>query len=235
MNGIFLQIHMFRSRYRSLHPIGRMPWIILLLWGFLCVRDAGRRGSFPFNPTFQKFRLVGTDHFGLVLLEYWGPALKVVHFDRCSYLVRSDQNVPFHLTKLLSTVQLFCILLTRTITKCAGVWVRSVQLECTGIFVEWKVPLVSVPGSQQHIPTLKFVKTSPPPPTPMHLIPRHQAVPGKLKKNMVHPRFIYRPTGRCLTKTIYEWFKKFAHCLETLKWVKHSHSFLSFNIYWPCK
>ena len=180
MNGIFLQIHMFRSRYRSLHPIGCMPWIILLLWGFLCIRDAGCRGSFPFNPKFQKFRLVGTDHFGLVLLEYWGPALKVVHFDRSSYLVWSDRNVPFHLTKLLSPVQLSCILLTRTITKCAVVWVGSVQLECTGIFVEWKVPLVSVPGSQQHIPTLKFVKNSPPPspPAPMHLIPKHQEVPA---------------------------------------------------------
>ena len=164
MNGIFLQIHMFRSRYRSYNPIGRMQWIILLLWGFLCIRDAGRRGSFPFNPKFQKFRLVGTDHFGLVLPEYWGPALNVVQFDRSGYLVRSDRNVPFHVTKLLSPVQLFCILLTRTISKCAVVWVGSVQLECTGIFVEWKVPLVSVPGSQQHIPTLKFVKNSPPPP-----------------------------------------------------------------------
>ena len=163
MNGIFLQIHMFRSRYRSLCPTGCMQWIILLLWEFLCIRDTGRRGSFPFNRKFQKFRLVGTDHFGLVLPEYWGPALNVVHFDRSGYLVRSD-------------------------------------------------------------------------PAPMHLIPRHQEVLGKLKKYMVHPRFLYRPTGRCLTKTIlYEWFKKFAHCLETLKCVKHSHSFLSFNIYWPCK
>ena len=219
---------MFRSIYRSLHPTGRMPWIILLLWGFLCARDAGGRKSFPFDPKFQKFRLVGTDHFSLVLPEYWGPALKVVHFDQCGCLVWSDQNVTFHLTKLLSTGQLCCILLTRTITKCAGVWVGSVQLECTGIFVKWKVPLVSIPGSQQHIPTLIFIKT-PPPPAPMHLIPRHQEVPGKLKKNILHPRFIYRPTGRCLTKTIYEWFKKFAHCLETLKWVKHSHSFLLFT------
>ena len=29
----------------SLYPMGRMPWIILHLWGFLCVRDAGRRGN----------------------------------------------------------------------------------------------------------------------------------------------------------------------------------------------
>ena len=29
----------------SLYPMGRMPWICLHLWGFLCVRDAGRRGN----------------------------------------------------------------------------------------------------------------------------------------------------------------------------------------------
>ena len=45
MNGIFLQIHMFRSIDWPLHPTGCMPWIILLLWEFLCVRDAGRRGT----------------------------------------------------------------------------------------------------------------------------------------------------------------------------------------------
>ena len=139
--------------------------------GILCIRGAGHRGSFPFNPKFKKFQLVGTDHFGLVLPEYWGPALKGVHFDRSGHLVQSDRNVPFHLTKLLSPVQLFCILLTRTITKCVVVWVGFVQLDCTGIFVEWKVPLVSVPGSQQHIPTLKFIK-NPSPPAPVHLIPR---------------------------------------------------------------
>ena len=42
---ISLQIHMFRLIYWSLHPTGCMPWIILHLWGFLCVRDAGRRGN----------------------------------------------------------------------------------------------------------------------------------------------------------------------------------------------
>ena len=55
----------------------------------------------------------GTDHFGLVRPEYSGPALKVVHFDRSGFFGRSDWNVPFHLTKLLSPVPLFCILLTR--------------------------------------------------------------------------------------------------------------------------
>ena len=73
----------------------------------------------------------GTDHFGLVRPEYLGPALKVVHFDRSGHFGRSDQNVPFHLAELLSTVQLFCILLTRTITKRAVARVGSVQPECT--------------------------------------------------------------------------------------------------------
>ena len=169
MNGIFLQIHMFRSMYRSLHPTGRMPWIIKFCFfgDFYASGMQDAEGAFHSTQNSRNFGwLEQTINFGLVLLEYWGPALKVVHFDRCGYLVWSDQNVPFHLTKLLSPVQLFCILLTRTITKCAGVWVGSVKLECTGIFVELKVPLVSVPGSQQHIPTLKFVKTPPPLPPP---------------------------------------------------------------------
>ena len=68
----------------------------------------------------------GTDHFGLVRPEYSGPALKVVHFDRSAHLGRSDRNVPFHLTKFLCPVPLFCILLTRRITKNAVAWVGSV-------------------------------------------------------------------------------------------------------------
>ena len=58
-----------------------------------------------------------TDHFGLVRPEYSGPALKVVHFDHSGLFGRPDQNVPFHLRKLLSPVPLFFVLLTRTITK----------------------------------------------------------------------------------------------------------------------
>ena len=97
-----------------------------------------------------------TDHFGLVRPEYSGLALKVVHIDRSGHFSRSDRNVPFHLTKLLSPVPLFCILLTRTITKPAVAWIGSVQQECTvslgtwnfrkfllkktGTIVEWKAP-----------------------------------------------------------------------------------------------
>ena len=79
----------------------------------------------------------GMDHFSLVRPEYARPALKVVHFDRSCYLGQSDRNVPFHLTKLLSPVPLFCILLTRTITKCTVAWVGSVQPECTVLLGVW--------------------------------------------------------------------------------------------------
>ena len=72
-----------------------------------------------------------TDHFGLVRPEYSGPALKVVHFDRSGHFGRSDRNLRFRLTKLLSLVPLFCILLSRTITKRAVAWVGSVLRECT--------------------------------------------------------------------------------------------------------
>ena len=37
--------NVFRSIHRTLRPTGRRPWIILCLWGFLCVMDAGRRGN----------------------------------------------------------------------------------------------------------------------------------------------------------------------------------------------
>ena len=59
----------------------------------------------------------GMYQFGLVWPEYSGTALKVVHFDLSHHFSSSDWNAPFHLTKLLFPVPLFCILLTRTITK----------------------------------------------------------------------------------------------------------------------
>ena len=70
-------------------------------------------------------------HFWFGPTGVFGPAFKVVHFDRSGYFGRSDRNVSFHLTKLLSPVPLFCILLTRTITKRAVAWVGSMQQECT--------------------------------------------------------------------------------------------------------
>ena len=68
----------------------------------------------------------GTNHFGLVRPEYSGLALKVVHIDRSGHFSWSDRNVPFYLTKLLSPVPLFFILLTRTITKPSVAWIGSV-------------------------------------------------------------------------------------------------------------
>ena len=44
-NRTYLQKHMFWLIDRSLPPTGRMPWINFRLWGFLCARDAGRRGN----------------------------------------------------------------------------------------------------------------------------------------------------------------------------------------------
>ena len=81
------------------------------------------------------------------------PAFRVVHFDQSGHFGRSDRNVPFHLTKLLSPVSIFCLLLTRTITErgslgrvCAGEMnssigrVKFLKFQ-TGIFAEWKAPL----------------------------------------------------------------------------------------------
>ena len=67
-------------------------------------RSAQNSGNFGLKSN-------GTDYFDSVRPEYLGPPFKVVHFDRSGYLGRSDRNVPFHLTKLLSPVPLFCILL----------------------------------------------------------------------------------------------------------------------------
>ena len=92
------------------------------------------QGRFPFNLKFRKIWLVHQMEWTISVWSdqlYARPALKVVHFDRSCYLGQSDRNVPFHLTKLLSPVPLFCILLTRTITKCTVAWVGSVQPQCT--------------------------------------------------------------------------------------------------------
>ena len=66
--------------------------------------------------------------------QYSEPALRVVHFDQYGHFGRSDRNVPFHLTKLLFPVSIFCLLFTRTITERAAAWVGSVQSK-------WTVPL----------------------------------------------------------------------------------------------
>ena len=79
----------------------------------------------------------GTDQFGSVRPNDLGPPLNVFDFDQSGHFGWLDRNVPFHLTKLLSPVPLFCILLTRTITKSAVAWVGSVQPECTFPLDTW--------------------------------------------------------------------------------------------------
>ena len=91
----------------------------------------------PKTPVILVGTSKGTCHFGLVRPEYSGPALKEIHFDRSGHFGRSDLNVPFHLTKLLSPVPLFCILLAKTTTKRAVAWVGSVQPECTAPLGKW--------------------------------------------------------------------------------------------------
>ena len=77
---------------------------------FACFSRVTSRDSHRWRACPRKILeiLVGTsngkDHFGLVLPEYSGPDLKVVHFDQSGHFGRSDRNVPFHLTKLLFPV-----------------------------------------------------------------------------------------------------------------------------------
>ena len=52
-----------------------------------------KHGALSIHPQILKISVAtsnGTDRFGLVRLEYSGPALKVVHFDRSGHFGRSD-------------------------------------------------------------------------------------------------------------------------------------------------
>ena len=98
----------------------------------------------------------GTDHFRLVRPEYSGPALKMVHFDQSGHFGRWDRNVPFHLTKLLSSAALLYpayknnnqtrgglgrVCPTRMYRSTGHLKFLKFQTE---IFVEWKAPHVSL-------------------------------------------------------------------------------------------
>ena len=65
--------------------------------------------------------------------------LTPVHFDWSAHFSQLERNFPFHLTKLLSPVPLFYILLvlTEIITKLAFAWVESVQLQCSIALGRW--------------------------------------------------------------------------------------------------
>ena len=84
--------------------------------------DNLKLGHFALSPKFQTFRLeIKRDEpFRSVWPEYLWTILTVVFFDRSAHFGHSDWNIPFHLTKLLFPVPLFCILLTRTNQTCTG-------------------------------------------------------------------------------------------------------------------
>ena len=105
---------------------------------------------FQFEYLISGLKVTGT-------FEKRAPALKVVHSDWSGHFGQSDQNVPFHLTKLLFSILLVCSDLCQV---CATGMYRSIgHVEFlkfqTGIFVEQKAPLVirvrklSVSGSIQ--------------------------------------------------------------------------------------
>ena len=62
--------------------------------------------------------------------EIFAATFEGHYFDLSTHFGGAGGDGPFHLTKLLASVLLFCTLLSRTITKCAVAWVGSVQPEC---------------------------------------------------------------------------------------------------------
>ena len=110
------------------------------------VKTSVLTGLFPFIPKFRKFRLV---HQMKRTISVWSDR----NIREWSTFGRSDGNVPFHLTKSLSSVPLFCILLNNDQTRgglgrvCATGMYRSVGHAKfpkfqTGIFAEGKRPRI---------------------------------------------------------------------------------------------
>ena len=89
-------------------------------------------GRFPLSP---KFRILVRNQIELTTSVWFDRNIWNQLWRWSTLTVRSDRNVFFQLTKLLSPVPLVCILLTWTITKGAVAWVGCVQPQCT-------VPLV---------------------------------------------------------------------------------------------
>ena len=127
-------------------------------------------GGFQFNtgalsiqpkiPEISFSTSTATDNFGLVRPEYSGPAVKVVHSDQFGHFGRSvGPKCPFPFDKIVvpSTALLHSAYKNNNQTRsglcrvCAtGMYHSNGQVEFpkfqTGIFVEWKAPLVSVKG-----------------------------------------------------------------------------------------
>ena len=86
----------------------------------------------------------GTDHFGLVRPEYSGPALKVVPFDRSGHkIVVPSTALFYHACKKNNQARggLGRVCATGMYRSIEHVKFPKFQ---TGIFVEWKAPLVSL-------------------------------------------------------------------------------------------
>ena len=124
-----------------------------------CIRDLASKPSIqPHTPEVSVGISNRTEHFGLVRSEYSGPGLKVVLFDQSGHFGRSDgPKCPFPFDKIAvpSTALLYPAYKNNNQTRgglgrvCAtGMYRSTGHVEFpkiqTGIFVEWKAPLVSI-------------------------------------------------------------------------------------------
>ena len=105
-----------------------------------CIQAAAieMEGRFPFTPKFQKFRLE-MERTSTVRSD-WNIWEHLWRWSTLTGLVISVGPTELSLsilTKLFSLVPLFCILLTRTITRRAVAWVGAVQTECTVPLGSW--------------------------------------------------------------------------------------------------
>ena len=74
----------------SLCPMGRMPWIILRLWGFVCIRDAGSRGNKITNfchrnyktGYFYEYRLINRSLCHMHVMDYFASLGIFMHQGR---------------------------------------------------------------------------------------------------------------------------------------------------------
>ena len=84
------------------------------------------------QPKFRKFQLETRWNrpFRVGPTGIFAATFEGHYFDLSAHFGAAGGDGPFHLTKLLSPVLLFCTLLSRKITKCAVAWVGSVQPEC---------------------------------------------------------------------------------------------------------
>ena len=81
-NRILYQKIIFKSTDRSLHPTGHISWIILGLWGFVCIRDAERRGKKITSFKINSFYCLGTN-MALQCCWKWTKKCEIITADYC--------------------------------------------------------------------------------------------------------------------------------------------------------